>query len=638
MKIKKAKATPDKLQSFTKKKYWLDLFYMFILMIVVIVVYNKVFDKKLYLGGDNAVYYITAKAIADGQGYTNINSPANTAATWYPPGYPFISAIVMKVFGEKIEVMNKANGFFLFGSLIFLYLLSLRFTKNKHLSFVITILTALNLHILNYSFIAMSEIPFIFASLGALTFFMRWKKEGLPFKDYNFWLFLAFLILSYFIREVGIVLIGASLLFLLIERKWKLAIIVFTAFFLCAFPWYIRNKLVSGSRYESQLVMKNPYKPELGNMKISDWFTRIENNAVRYASMEVPVATLSYSIENTDTYTKPTPNDRNWTIGILFVLLVAIGLFRVREYKWLLIFYMAGIVAVLMLWPDVWFGIRFMLVIIPFIYMLAVLSVFDGLSWLLKKINFHDKFRVSVVPFLFLAYIFVLQDGITFLATKAKGVFPQPYVQYFELAKWVKQNLPPQSVVVCRKPELFYLYANCKTAGFLNTLNGDSLIAFLKTQKATHAVIDQLGYSSTGLYLLPAIKKNIEKFKMIKKTEKPETYLYEIHYDCGYKGEMQNGKRNGKGVSNFADGQLYDGYWKDDKKEGKGVFTWSSGEKYDGNFSNDVRNGDGILYMTNGNRLEGFWKNDTLYGYAKLYDPKGKLLHQGNTKNNLFVN
>ncbi len=145
-------------------------------------------------------------------GYTNINSPLNSPANWFTPGYPFISAIVMKVFGERIEIMNKANGFFLFGSLIFLYLISIRLTKNKHLSFVIALLTTLNMHILNYSIIAMTEIPFIFTSLGTIYFLIRMEKQKLPFKDYNFWLFFIFLILSYYIRPTGTILIGAIII------------------------------------------------------------------------------------------------------------------------------------------------------------------------------------------------------------------------------------------------------------------------------------------------------------------------------------------------------------------------------------------------------------------------------------------
>ncbi len=67
----KAKPSQTKATPIAKKKYllagkvsWIDLLYIFILLIVVLSVYNKVYDKKLWLGGDNAVYYITGKAIA----------------------------------------------------------------------------------------------------------------------------------------------------------------------------------------------------------------------------------------------------------------------------------------------------------------------------------------------------------------------------------------------------------------------------------------------------------------------------------------------------------------------------------------------------------------------------------------------
>jgi hypothetical protein len=631
----KTKSAQIKSIPTSKKKYWLDLLYIFILMLVVIRVYNKVYDKKLFLGGDNAVYYITAKAIASGEGYTNINTPSNSPATWYPPGYPFISAGIMSVFGKKIEVMNIANGFFLFGSLIFLYLISIRFTKNKHLSIVIAIISALNMHILNYSFIAMSEIPFLFTSLGAIYFFMLMKKQSFSFKDINFWVCVFFLMFSYYIRAMGIVLIGGVIFYLLFERKWKIACVIFAGFLLCAFPWYLRNKLIGGNRYESQLTLKNPYQPELGVMKTADWFTRIEKNAKRYVSMEIPSVLLGYKIEK---YNEPLPKDKKWFVGFLFIALGIIGFFCVREYKWLIFFYLSGTCAILLLWPDVWIGIRFILTVVPLIYMLIILAVFDGISWFSKKINIHEKIRVSFVPFIFLVFIFVQRDGITYLVNSAKGGMPPMYARYFELAKWAKTNIPSNSVVVCRKSELFYLYSGCKTTSYMYTLNADSLILNMKANKATHVVLDQLGFASTGRYLYPAIQKNPEKFKLLQHLQNPDTYLFEIHYDYGYKGEMKDGKRNGKGISRNADGTVYDGYWKNDIKEGNGIFTWPNGLKFEGLFSNNLRNGTGVMHMGNGQILKAIWTNDTINGYARLYNSDGKIIREGIMKNNNFVN
>jgi hypothetical protein len=549
----------------------------------------------------------------------------------------------MKIFGENIEVMNKTNGFFLFGSLIFLYLISIRFTKNKHLSYVITILTALNMHILNYAIIAMTEIPFIFTSLGSIYFLMRMKKQSLPFKDYNFWLFFCLMIISYYLRPMGVVLIASVILYLLFKKNWKLAVIIFAGFLLCAFPWYLRNKNIGGFRYESQITLINPYKPELGAMKTAkDWVTRVEKNVERYVCLEIPSAMLGYRIDNNETYNKPLPKDKRWFMGLLFITLGVIGLFRVREYKWLVIFYLAGNMAILILWPEAWFGVRLMLTIVPLIYMLIILTVFDGISWLFTKLNIHEKIRVSFVPFIFLLFIFVLKDGITYLVNSAKGTIPPGYAQYFEIAKWAKANIPQNSVVVCRKPELFYLYSGCKTINYQFTLNADSLILNMKANKATYVVLDELGFSSTGRYLIPAIQKNPEKFKLLSHTQdsdprKPQTYLYEIHYDCGYKGEMKDGKRNGKGISRYADGTEYNGYWKNDVKEGSGIFTWPNGLKFEGLFSKNLRNGPGIMYLKKGKILKSNWINDTINGYAKLYDTIGNILHEGIMKNNNFV-
>ena len=124
----KQKSTPAKSAPTAKKGYWIDLLYFFILLIVVLSVYNKVYDKNFGLAVITE-FIILPERLLRRHGYTNINSPLNSPATWFPPGYPFISAIVMKVFGESIEIMNKANGFYLFGSLIFLYLISIQTYK-----------------------------------------------------------------------------------------------------------------------------------------------------------------------------------------------------------------------------------------------------------------------------------------------------------------------------------------------------------------------------------------------------------------------------------------------------------------------------------------------------------------------------
>lgn len=625
----------DEASARRKREIRLSVLYLFILAMVLMQVYKNVYDPKLYLGGDNIIYYSNAKSIAQGTGYTNIQSPFNEPANHYPPGYAFVSAIVMKIFGYDIEVMNKANGFFLFGSLVFFFFIVRRLVKNIHLSFVIVMICALNAHLLNYSIIAMSEIPFLFTSMGAIFFLMRFRKDNLFYKDYNFWLFLLFFILSYYIRTAGLALIGGVILYFLFEKKWKLAVVITASFILCAFPWYLRNKALGGNSYVKMLFLKNIYKPQLGKMTtFSDWTERVGKNVSRYTSIEIPSGLLGYKIKNYNEMDK----EKNTGAGIILLILGVAGLFFLKDYKWLIIAYMAGTVPILILWPELWYGPRFMLPVIPFMYLLAILPLYYLLQLLAKKINVKENVAYTVVPFLFLLILPAEKSGINKLMLDAKGMAPPSYQRLFEVSKWAKYNIPENSIVICRKPELFYIYSDRKSVNYIYTLNADSLLADMKNKGATHVVIEQLGFSSTRDYLFPTVQKFNEKFKLLKKTTAPETYLFEINYDMGYNGEMKDGKRDGKGICRYANGVVYDGEWKENVKNGEGTFIWPNGMKHIGMFERDMRNGPGKLYMKDGKYLDCIWVNDTANGYGKMYDSTGVLVREGLVKNNYFVN
>ena len=63
-----------------------SLLYFGILFLIFIQVYPYIFDAKIFLGGDNADYYLLANALADGEGYVNIHLPGAPPANHFPPG------------------------------------------------------------------------------------------------------------------------------------------------------------------------------------------------------------------------------------------------------------------------------------------------------------------------------------------------------------------------------------------------------------------------------------------------------------------------------------------------------------------------------------------------------------------------
>ena len=76
-----------------------------------------------------------------------------------------------------------------------------------------------------------------------------------------------------------------------------------------------------------------------------------------------------------------------------------------------------------------------------------------------------------------------------------------------------------------------------------------------------------------------------------------------------YKGQVENGKRNGQGTTTYSNGNKYEGEWKDGEKHGQGTFTFSWGDKYVGKWKNGERNGQGTETYLDGENYVGEWKD-----------------------------
>ncbi len=99
--------------------------------------------------------------------------------------------------------------------------------------------------------------------------------------------------------------------------------------------------------------------------------------------------------------------------------------------------------------------------------------------------------------------------------------------------------------------------------------------------------------------------------------------------DGAYDGEFKNGKREGRGIYTWDNGDKYDGEWKNGERSGRGVFTWSDGDKYAGEYKNNFKDGLGVFRWSNVNKYDGEGTNGTRHGEGVLKDKKGELLYEG---------
>lgn len=503
------------MENTNTNKRFPKLLYLGILAVTFIIAYAYTFDAKLAMLGDNASYYTLGKSISEGHGYVNIARVSHSPNNHYPPGYPAIIALIM-LFSSSIVTIKLFNGLFFLVGVYILFELITHLTDNLKLAFAVGFLILINSHLLYYSSIMMSEIPFLFFSGLSLLAFTKIDFDRFSFKNPYLIVCIIAFIISYYIRSLGVALLAGYILYFLIHRRWKALGVFFITFVAAALPWIIRGQKLGGSSYMKQLTMVNPYQPELGQAGFSDFVDRFFENFTRYITREIPDSI--FPIRQPD-YHSPISGSEGF-VGILILAVICFGIYSLPKYRWLIAGYILGTLGILMLWPSVWIGVRFIVPMIP----VFMLGFFYGCYALIEKAAalFAQKKHVSALWLLIFALFYI--KPVNAVHEQAKVPYPPAWENYFEVATWLKKNAESDVVVSTGKPELFYLYSGTYIMRYKFEQDPAALIADLEKNKVDYIVIDQV-YGNTLRYLLPAVRQYPHRFEQVYHVKNPDTYL-----------------------------------------------------------------------------------------------------------------
>ena len=496
--------------------------YLLILLFTFIPSYNHIFDKKIAFLGDNAAYYVFGRAIAHGDGFVNAHIMSKSPVNSYPPGYPAFISVVMKTFGEDISTIKKTNGLLYFLSLVVLFFFFRQISKNIHLSFILTLVMLFNFYLLQYSTWMMSEIPFIFFSSLSLLGLAQLDLKKNPIKEPWFYVFILSMLASYYIRSQGIALFGGAFLFLLIQKNWKYLLATSVGFIALIIPWIIRNNNIGGtSPYEKALTYKDYYNRANGKMEgIDDWIDRFSENFSRYMSNEIPSALFGY---------QPDYSTGSMFTGFLILAIIGFGIFKAKKLQIAIASYILATFAILMIWPPVWTGVRFMLPIVPLLIFFFFSGIYHIIAFILIKMKSSEIIIHRYVPYAFILIAFIYTPKLEVLSKQAKKPMESIYYTYFDLAKWTKKNLPEDAIILCRKPLLFHLFSEHYVHGFIKKNDQEEVLEIMKENKYTHIVLYGDGLSQR--YLVPIIQKYPNKFPVIQKVGNPPVYLLGVKLD-----------------------------------------------------------------------------------------------------------
>lgn len=234
--------------------------------------------------------------------------------------------------------------------------------------------------------------------------------------------------------------------------------------------------------------------------------------------------------------------------------------------------------------------------------------------------------------------------GITKLHEKAEAPHPRNWANYIKMAEWTKDNLK-DAVISTRKPGIFYVLGEHSTVSFTYTTDKEAFLDYFNKNGVTHVVIETLGFSQTGRYLLPMVKQDNQQFKLVKsfgvidrkdKNGKPlpsptAVWLFEYNPKYGYQGRYKNGMRNGKGTYNFRDGRKQAGFWVNDTLHGPGIFHDFNEKTFTGTWIKGKKEGKFIIAQPTRNTLETYWKNDKVEKIGYMLDKDGNRTKKINT-------
>ena len=229
------------------------------LIILTVICYCYVFDKKLDLNGDNVTYYLLGYSLATGNGYSEVWTKEHKPHTQYPPGYPAIMSLFLSflhgdVYGSII-VLKIVNGILFLGTLVLLFFILMQLGIDGRYFPALLLPLAFNPYLLRFSFIMMSEIPFLFFSTAALYSVMRIDFSKKPCMERWFYCAVLFTAMSLFIRTQGIALVFGILFYLFFRRKYQYLLYTVIALIIIMLPWIIRTQVHGGSPYLQHLLL-----------------------------------------------------------------------------------------------------------------------------------------------------------------------------------------------------------------------------------------------------------------------------------------------------------------------------------------------------------------------------------------------
>ena len=404
---------------------------------------------------DDGIYLVTAKSLAEGDGYRILSLPSEAAQTKYPFLFPVALAAVWKLLPDFPANLPALRLLTLFWAAVwcrFAYLVIRREAGSVTASTVV-VLTLCSPWVLFLATTPLSETMFAALLWGSLFELSKYESETDEAAGKR-WLLLAALLAgaATVTRVLGATLIGAVLITLLARRRARHASLFAGVSGILVLPWIGWTLFAAGSGADGYYSAAN-----YSSWNVVTNFPWVEKATVLGHNLLLFLLTPGYLFGLFDPRTIP--------LMLVIGALVLIGLIaRLRAGPGILEVFFGTYVLALLIWP--WPPIRFLAPLYPLLLLFAWHGVLT-----ISRLPHGSGTRLIVLQRVTAGFAILLAaTNLAATGTSVAGsgmIVPAPqcqddWAEFEQVIAWIEENTPPDAVLASNLDPLLFLYTGRK--------------------------------------------------------------------------------------------------------------------------------------------------------------------------------
>jgi 4-amino-4-deoxy-L-arabinose transferase-like glycosyltransferase len=469
-----------------------------------------------FTGGDNGAYISLARSLVERGDYVELWDPALRPHTQYPPLFPLLLAAAIQA-GVRGWIGFKLVTAACSAAAVAASYLWIRRAFDRRIALGAGALLAILPGPLEIAHQVLSDTPFWALALLAL-----WAAEPRG-RDKNRarWVVLAalFTAAAYMTRSAGLPLVLALLATLALRRRWRQLALAAGIVGVPAVLWWIRGRALGAAGYTAQLWYVDPYQPSMGIIDAAGWASRVGDNLANYFGEHLPVVLGGMGPLRT-------------VAGIALTLLALAGWARRLRRAGAAELFLPLYAGLLLIWPATWSGERFLLPILPLLLAYAaeaLLDAADALRIAPRRVGLAAAAALALVAIP--GTVSEVRSGLRCTRAYTNGD-PLPCVRpvwrdFFGVAMNTRGKLPPGSVVLSRKPTLFFLLSGYRSRLYASSADPAEFFRGARDAGAGWVVVDHVP-DLAPVFLHPVLLARRDDFCVVPEPSLPNAALARI--------------------------------------------------------------------------------------------------------------